>query len=363
MRQRMCRMIAGGIALALLLILPVTGNTEDPTAKIHEAYKLRMTGKADAARGILEQVLIADTTNAAAWYELARVHHQTGLANPLKMLREIDVLQLLATKATRHDPDNVAYAYYKAYVTFLRTYGSIMREQRDADVMVAEVITAYVKVLEMDPTFDEARLYMAEVLNVPKKIGGSLDEAIDQVHLLEERNPILAAKGRDLLLGEDADRVVYWQKVLEEHPGDAEVLEQLGKAYLNQGKTEEGIAQLEAAMKADPDRTLLLLDVAKYFIMVYQKDASRAEEVLPKAKAAIDRYLSTEPIRPLKAYALHAASRIERNLGAEEAAERLLAEAKELDPHVSKAFAPPPSILFTKPGEVSHHHRYFSRPY
>lgn len=357
------RFTAAGVMLASLLVLPLTSGAEGDANRIEKAYQLRVTGNPDSARTILEQTLLADTTNAAAWYGLARVHHQIGLGNPLSLLREFEVLDRLARKAVRYDPDNLAYTYYKAYISFFRAYGSLMREQQDAPERIAEVIAAYQAVLELDPDFHEARLYLIEVLSAPEEIGGDLDEAVVHVNRLEERDPIMGAKARDIVLGEEVDRVQFWQKKLEEHPGNAEVMEQLGKAYLYKSKTEEGVQQLEEALQADPARQYLLLDIAKYHMMAFRMDPSQGETALTKARAAIERYLETDPIGPLKAYALNAWSRIERNLGAEEVAEMLLAEATEADPHVSKAFAPPPAILFTKPGEVSHFHRYFSRPY
>ena len=81
------------------------------------------------------------------------------------------------------------------------------------------------------------------------------------------------------------------------------------------------------------------------------------------AKEAISRYLKTEPIRPLRAHALHTLARIEESLGSREAAATLFDEAQEQDPHVSKAFAAPSDILFTKLDQVTHFHRFFSRPF
>ena len=61
---------------------------------VQQAYQLRMNGQADSAKIILEQVLSKDSTNAAAWYELARTKQHMGLGNPRKLISGIaEILQ------------------------------------------------------------------------------------------------------------------------------------------------------------------------------------------------------------------------------------------------------------------------------
>jgi len=87
------------------------------------------------------------------------------------------------------------------------------------------------------------------------------------------------------------------------------------------------------------------------------------EEVLNKAKDAMDSYLETEPIGPYKAFALIWLGRVYQSLDKEEKAEECYKLSKEIDPYVPRTTGAPGMILFVKPGEVSHHHGYFSRPY
>lgn len=356
-------MMAGGVVLASLIFLLSSCVTEMQVDAVEQAYELRMMGKADSAQVILDQVLAEDSTHAAAWFELARAKQHIGLGNPRLLLEGLESLQQAAENAAASDPANVIYAYYKGYVSFFRAYASFVRGQPDAAERVAEVVAAFDAVLKLDPDFHEARLFLVEILSAPSEMGGDAAKAEAHVKQLEERDPVVGAMARELILAEDVDRVQFWNTKLEENPGSADLMAQLGKAYLYQEKTEEGLQQLEAALQADPTKQLLLLDMAKYHVMVFRQDASQSQTALPKAKEALSRYLKTEPIRPLRAYALHTLARIEEILGSKEAAGTLFDEAQEQDPHVSKAFAAPPGILFTKLDEVSHFHSFFSRPF
>ena len=69
-----------------------------------------MHGKADSAKVLLEQMLAEDSTNAAAWCELARTKHHLGLANPRELLGILEDIQQTADAAVNNDPENVSYS-------------------------------------------------------------------------------------------------------------------------------------------------------------------------------------------------------------------------------------------------------------
>lgn len=70
-----------------------------------QAYELRMNGKADSAKVILEQVLSEDSTYAMAWYELARTKHHIGLGEPRKFVRCLeDIRQTVFNRVLPHFP-------------------------------------------------------------------------------------------------------------------------------------------------------------------------------------------------------------------------------------------------------------------
>jgi hypothetical protein len=48
---------------------------KNPDKEVLKAYELRMNGKVDEAKALLETILAKDSTNAMAHYEMARLKH------------------------------------------------------------------------------------------------------------------------------------------------------------------------------------------------------------------------------------------------------------------------------------------------
>jgi len=349
-----------GLCLSLMFWSCTSQKTLNPA---QQAYELRINGNADSARVLLEQALAADSTNAAAWYELARTKHHIGLGNPRALFENLENLHQTIARAVEYDPDNVTYSFYNGYVSYCVAFAYLMMGQPDAVLRVAEVVSAYEDVLNLKPDYFEAKLYLVEVLGLPAKMGGDSTQAEAYVQQLEAAGATYAAKARELRLPEDADRISFWQAVVEKNPGNADAIEQLGKAYLYQENSEQGTKYLEEAMNADPERELLILDLARYYLMAGMQDSAKRETVLPLAEKFIQKYLETDPISPLKAYAYELSAKAKFGLGDNETANALREEAGAIDPNFSKAFGVPPAILFEKPNEISHYHTYFFRPF
>jgi tetratricopeptide (TPR) repeat protein len=169
-----------------------------------------------------------------------------------------------------------------------------------------------------------------------------------------------------MLTGEQS-RVDFWKKASEEHPEDIRVAVKLGKAYLMEDNPDEAISIFESAMGEDPKYNILLLHMARYHMYQAMGDRSKAEEALPLAEAAINRYLNSEPgpIAPYKAWAIGKLSLFKRFQGQEEEAKRLMQEANALDPSFSKATALPDPFLYAPPGELyrSGDYNSFTRPF
>jgi hypothetical protein len=101
----------------------------------------------------------------------------------------------------------------------------------------------------------------------------------------------------------------------------------------------------------------------RFYLMQSLRDTALAKSALPKAYQKIDQFLGTNPIRPIRAFALNMQAGIKQMQGFSNEAKTLQTEANKLDPNVSKAFAVPGGILFSGPDQVSHYHSYFFRPF
>lgn len=352
------------VALAGLTTLPAHA-AEDPI--VQKAYALRISGKADDAKALLEQAVSEDPANAEAWYELARTTAHIGLGAGGRGAGDFVEEQYKAIEqAAEQDPDNVIYAIYKANACMLRAYIPLMRQQPDAGEKVKEAVAAYEAVLRLKPDYHEAKLHLVELLKmVPPDMGGDPAKAEQYAEELEKADAVYGAMAREMMLPDDADRIAFWKKVLEENTDNADVLERLGKAYLYEQKEDEGIPYLNEAMRIDPGKATLHLDIGRHYMYQAMRDRGKLASLAPKIEEAFNAYLQSkpEPINPIKAWAKGHLAMVEFQTGDKESGDKLRKEAETLDPNYSKATAIPGKILFTPPDEIPRGFSYFSRPF
>ncbi len=111
------------VLIALILLAAGRSNAAvtvtNPGDDVLKAYNLRMDGKVDQAKELLENILRKDSTNSKAWYELARLQHYmlVGMGN----VKINDIVSSMNTAVTC-DPKNVIYAYYRAVSCFLDAF-------------------------------------------------------------------------------------------------------------------------------------------------------------------------------------------------------------------------------------------------
>jgi tetratricopeptide (TPR) repeat protein len=328
-----------------------------------EAYELRMNGKADEAKAMLEQVISNEPDNALAHYELARTNYHIGLSGLGELETALEEIQHSIDRAIENDPDNVIYHFFAGFIASQSAYAAIKREQPDAKEKYAKVCSIYESVLKLKPDYHEAMLYLVQIYGIlPEEMGGDKLKAEQYAKNLEEMDEIFGAKARAILLPEEADYIGYWQKVLEKHEGNTEVLRELGRAYLFKDQVEDGVKCFEEAVRIDPGQNILFLDLARYHGYVGLYDKKLRNKAWPLAEKAFKRYLDSEPIPPLKAFALNALSRIKRGMDDQEGADELREKAETIDPYYSRATGVPTPDLWVPLGEISHNNRYLFWP-
>jgi tetratricopeptide (TPR) repeat protein len=331
---------------------------------VQEAYALRMDGKADEAKTLLEQLVSENPENALAHYELARTKYHMGLANLRELIPAIEETLNSIEQAAENEPDNVIYHFFAGFIASQSAYVAAQRGQSDVKEKYAKVCGIFESVLKLKPDYNEAMLYLIQIYGIlPEDMGGDKSKAEQFAQKLEEMDEIFGAKARAILLPEKADSVEYWQKVLEKHEGNAEVLRELGRAHLFKDQVEEGIKCFEEAVRIDPGQNILFLDLARYHTYKVLGDKELSETVLPLAEKAFKRYLDLEPIPPLKAFALNLLSRIKRWMGDQEEADGLLEDAKKIDSYYSRASGVPTPDLWVPLGEISRNNRYLFFPF
>jgi tetratricopeptide (TPR) repeat protein len=355
------------LPLMLILLLQFSGSCSSTGNKadeeVQKAFQLRMNGKADQAKLLLESIIAKDSTNAMAYYELARLTHYMlvggGEGKIENIISSID-------NAVSNDPDNVIYAYYKGISSFLNAFFSMQHGNDKVKPLIAETCIQFEKVLKLKPDYYEAMMYLVEIYGMlPADMGGDSLKAIAYADKLGKMNSYFGARAKAVLLPENSDRVRYWENFLASDTKNPELLTEVGKAYLFKDDPENAEKYFIEAKKLDPSKNILILDLARYHIMKVMENKDLSKTELPVAKGLLEKYLksSPEPIVPLKAYTMGLLVRVDMFLGNQSQAEKLMEETKALDPYFSRASGIPTLILFDPPDKICHHYFSFFSPF
>jgi tetratricopeptide (TPR) repeat protein len=344
---------------------PCSAQSLDPNVK--EAYLLRLDGKADSAKVLLESILVEDSTNAAAWYELARTKHHIGLAHPAQLFGGlIQDIQKHIDRAVETDPQNVIYSYYKAIIDHTILYMNLNMGKEDVSRSFTKTIDSYQNLLTMKPDYYEAKLAMVELYALlPENMGGDKALAKKYTHELEKSDVVFGAKARELIMPDNSDYILFWQHVKENNAANADIYEALGKAYLRKDQPDMAVSWFEQAISLNPDYHILYVDLGNYYLMQAMQNIKSLSSVSAQIEYALTSYINSkpEPIIPLKAYVIGKMSMIKLRTGNAKRGTELQSKAMALDPNFSKAFGIPSQILFDPPDKISHAFTYFFRPY
>ena len=331
----------------------------DLDEKVKSAYNLRIGGEVDEAKTLLDQIIDKDSTNAMAWFELARTQHHMMLGgagySPEDILTSVN-------KAVHYDMDNVIYAYYQANICFLNAYSS----KENTSDFVSKSCEAFENVLKLKPDYKEAILTLVEIYGLlPIEMGGDKSEAESYASSLDGLDKFYYEKANAILMAEDADKISYWEKISKENPGNARVMEELGKAYIFNDDIENGMMYMEKAAQLNPENYIPQINMARVYVMMLMQNKGDKEKNLELAQNAFKQYLEKNPdeINPLKAYSLGWIAKINGFEGNSEEAKKLSAEAKSLDPYFSRAFGIPPGYLYSSPVDLSDSYSSYFSPF
>jgi Tfp pilus assembly protein PilF len=348
-------------AFGIMLSGVCAGNEKNKA--VLQAYELRMNGKVDVAKAIIDSVLKQDSTNAMAWYELARIKHYMFVGGGSAQIEEI---LTAISKAVFYDPSNVTYAYYSAVAGFLNAYFEMQTGKSGVDYRIAETCKQFKKVLQLKPDYYEAMLYLVEIYRVlPKELGGDSAQAAIYAYKLSTLNQFYGDKALAILAPDGTDMVNYWQKLLEKNRQLPSYIIETSKACMLVDDIKSAENYYSEVIGTDPLYNTLILDLARFHILKVMKNPLLAKDELPAAKTYLERYLQTqpEPAVPFKAYALGLLARVEMVLGNAADSDKHTAEAKALDKYFSRASGIPNLILFDSPDKISQHYFSFFIPY
>jgi len=347
------------VTLLLLCFSPVFSSCQQNEKVVLDAYQLRVNGKVDEAKDQLDLILKEDSTNALAHFEMARTLNYMNMMGSEQADRHL-------SKALELDPGNVIYAYYNAGNCFLKAYIALQRGSDNAKTFVNKSCEEFVNVLELEPNYTEALMYLVEFYGIlPPNLGGDKTKAEKYAQQLEGLDKFYGAKARLVMMPEGTDMVEYWQKYISENGESCKALKELGVACIFKDDIEGAKKHFEKAMNLDKSQNIRLLDLARYHQMKVMQSRDAAAEELPKSKVYIEQYLETTPapIPPMRAYALGMLAKAEMFMQNQEESQKLLEAAEVLDPYFSRAFGIPSLALFEPPTEINHHFSSFFSPF
>ncbi|MBU1699541.1 MAG: hypothetical protein KJ970_13445 [Candidatus Eisenbacteria bacterium] len=369
MTQRLSRRRAGTLlwaVLALVVIMSVDALGSNPVGVAESAYELRMNGKLDEAKKILDDAVAANPGYAAGHFELARVKLHMALGNPREIAALLAEAQQSIDRAIEIDPDNVIYSYFAGKVAFARAYMAMAMEEPDAKIKAARCCEAFETAVRLKPDYYEAMLHLVELYgDPPEGFGGDRSKAEAYQSKLAKKDEIFGVKARSVL---ENVSVADWTSLRDKYPGNTDIIEELGKAYLRENNLVEAGKCFEEAVKIDPREAILFMDLGRYHIFnviqaMESEDKKSVETDLAAAEKAIQRYLEFEHPAPIRAYALEMLAKVKRGRGEQDKVDKLRKEAQALDPYYSKATGCPPLALFTPPETIFQDHRYLARPF
>src|SRR4030042_916807 len=351
-------------------IMPSICSCEDDDnvagTSVPEAYELRISGKADQAEEMLNDLLKSDSTDALAHFELARTKQHLFLGGTQFTSEEWEEVVGSSRQAARHDPDNEIFAFYHAYTAFFDAYISMMMQKPDAGEKVTLTCDAFQDVLNLDPDCYEAMLYLVDIYAyLPEEMGGDRGKASliasDLNQTDKEFGPLAYAR----LLPDTANLVLYWENVQKETGNNAQVLEELGRAYLLNSDTENGTKFFLDAINEDTTKRYLYMHLVRYHLLSSQQTPDAREEHLTEAEELENTYLQSSPdlTPPSKAYAYGMLAMIKMFSGDNQAGSEYQATAASIDPYYSKAMSIPSEILYCRRDEVKIHYNSFFMPF
>lgn len=350
------------ITMILLLLISysaVFSTCSENKKAVLQAYELRINGRADEAKYLLENILKEDSTNALAYYELART------LNYINIMGSDEATKALI-KAKTIEPDNVIFQYAYAKNSFFEAFKTMQLGGGDVKELLGKTCNEFDNVLKIEAAYPEALMYLVEIYGMlPPDMGGDKVKAEEYTKRLEKNNKFYGAKARLVMMPEGTNMIEYWKNYISENSESAAALKELGVAALFSDNLETAENSFKKAMELDPAQNIRLLDLSRYHQMKVMQNRELADQELPIAKEYIEQYLvsTPEPIVPLKAYAVGTKARIAMFLGENEEAQKLTEEAKALDPHFSQAFGIPSLGIFESPTKEDHFFQSFFSPF
>jgi len=230
-----------------------------------QAFELRMAGQVDEAKELLEKAVAANPQNAAAQFELSRVHFYMASET-------LDLAQAQKTieKAIKIKPDNPWYHYWAGeiacYNGILKMHGFLSRLEMPGQMNKA--IKHFKQAVDLKPDFHEARLELMGMYDrLPWYCGGSKSKAQKHEQILVE-------------LGGDPDK----------QPDPDMALLHAGLEYIREKKFESAEQKIREYLEINPVIPLRAYGLSQLARIHWLEGRKAEAEELRKQAEQLDKY-------------------------------------------------------------------------
>lgn len=324
---------------AIFVTALTTGPARGQETVVNQAFQLRLEGKIDEAKKLLEQELAGKPKQASAWCELARLEFQRG-----GKTRELDSAQRAIEKAVAESPTDPKYYRWAARIA---VFNGILKskDKNQLKEQLKKATLAGEKAIALDPSDHEARRILVSLYgNNPADLGGNRSTAETHVRYLEKNSPVDGLASRcELSFGNNHQKQLdQWTELAKSNDGNALVFENMAIQYAWLGNVEQASLYAQKALQKDATRSQVLMKIARAFAL-QKKDEP--------AKKFAQEYLDVVPSGPLayRAWTQMALGRIQAMSGDKQTSEQSLKKAVETDAYCWQTMTPPPEQLFSAP--------------
>jgi len=342
---------------ALSRLLNMEEHLSEPIVR---AYEIRLNGRLDSAQKILGPQHDKDYRNPLVHYEMARIKRHRFIGGAQQTLGNM----LYSSGHTWVDPYNVILAFFHAgSLLFTAQNNNMAAEEDRIHHDYYDAIREFEWVLELKPDYHAARLHLVDIYShLPDNQGGDREKAEAHAKELLKYDPVWAARAEAILLPEDTGLVDFWLRILEDFRNNPMALQELGRAYLQEGDARNARECFLKAMDREAGKCILLLDLARYHMKQLRADKNKAGEHSYLAEAYLREYLDTGPVNPHRAWCFAKLAWLKDLAGDTSEGARLRDEARRLDIRYSREEAPPSLLFFISPVELFNEFESHFRP-
>lgn len=242
---------------ALLLLIFLTSILgADETGRLEQGIQLYDEEQYAEAKEIFQSLAEEDETNAEVAFYLGRI--------TLILDDDPKLAQKWLKKAVKYDDNNADYHFWLGQAYGIRAQNAGIFK---APGLAKKVKKEFLRAIELDPGHLDARFGLMQFyLQAPGIMGGSDEEAKEQVEEIKKRDPVMGCRASALVYEHDEKYDLAEQEYLNLIASDPDCTRFhyfLGFFYQEREKYAEAFATFEGILEAHPDELNAIYQIGR----------------------------------------------------------------------------------------------------